>query len=112
MIHVRRNPAGEIIAASRQAPEDGELGWETVDAADPALAAFGGELMAQANPLSASDLGFVRVLEDVIDLLIARGVILFTDLPPAAQDKLMERRNTRAGLTARLSLLDDRDGLI
>ncbi|WP_068808574.1 hypothetical protein [Thauera phenolivorans] len=112
MIYVRRNPAGEVVAASRQAPAEGDPGWLPADPADPALAAFGSELAARANPLSASDLGFVRVLEDVIDLLVARGVILFTDLPPAAQDKLMERRSTRAGLGGRLSLLDDTDGVI
>jgi hypothetical protein len=42
------------------------------------------------------------VLEDVIDVLITRGVIQFTDLPEAAQSKLLERRETRANLKDRL----------
>jgi hypothetical protein len=51
------------------------------------------------------------VLEDLIDVLITRGVIQFTDLPEAAQAKLLERRQTRATLTHRLELLpDDGDG--
>jgi hypothetical protein len=59
----------------------------------------------QANALSQTDTGLARVLEDLIDVLITRGVIQFTDLPDAAQVKLLERRQTRASLTNRLQLL-------
>ena len=59
----------------------------------------------QANALSQTDIGLARVLEDLIDVLITRGVIQFTDLPDAAQAKLLERRQTRASLTHRLQLL-------
>jgi hypothetical protein len=45
------------------------------------------------------------VLEDLIDVLITRGVIQFTDLPEPAQAKLLERRETRASLNNRLQLL-------
>jgi hypothetical protein len=55
--------------------------------------------------LSQSDTGLARVLEDVIDVLITRGVIQFTDLPDEAQAKLLERRQTRASLSNRLQLL-------
>lgn len=59
----------------------------------------------KANALSQTDTSLVRVLEDLIDVLITRGVIQFTDLPEAAQAKLLERRETRASLTNRLQLL-------
>lgn len=59
----------------------------------------------QANALSQTDTGLARVLEDLIDVLITRGVIQFTDLPDAAQSKLLERRQTRASLANRLQLL-------
>ena len=59
--------------------------------------------------LAASDAGLARVTEDLIDILITRGVIQFTDFPPAAQAKLLERRQTRATLSNRLRLLDDGD---
>jgi hypothetical protein len=63
--------------------------------------------------LADSDAGLARVTEDLIDILINRGVIQFTDFPPAAQAKLLERRQTRATLSRRLRLLDDNDsGLI
>jgi hypothetical protein len=59
------------------------------------------------NPLSQTDTGLARVLEDLIDVLITRGHIQFTDLPEAAQAKLLERRQTRANLSHRLDLLPD-----
>lgn len=58
----------------------------------------------KANALSQTDTSLVRVLEDLIDVLITRGVIQFTDLPEPAQAKLLERRETRASLTNRLQL--------
>lgn len=64
--------------------------------------------------LSQSDTSLVRVLEDLIDALITRGVIQFTDLPDEAQAKLLERRENRVSLANRLQLLpqDDENGLI
>lgn len=42
------------------------------------------------------DVDLVRVLEDVVDLLVARGVFRFTDLPESAQQKLLFRKNLRS----------------
>ncbi len=42
------------------------------------------------------DVDLVRVLEDVIELLVARGVFRFTDLPESAQRKLLFRKNLRS----------------
>ena len=54
------------------------------------------------------DADFVRVIEDVIDTLIARHVINITDLPDQAQAKLFARKSfrERAGRNA-LSLFAD-----
>lgn len=57
------------------------------------------------HSLTQSDLALVRVLEDLIDTLIEKGLIQFTDLPPAAQAKLLSRRETRAALKDPLRLL-------
>ena len=57
--------------------------------------------------LSQSDTAIARVLEDLVDVLITRGVIQFTDLPIAAQSKLLSRRQTRAQLKNSLDLLPD-----
>ena len=67
-----------------------------------------------AQALSESDSAIARVLEDLIDILITRGVIQFTDLPEAAQGKLLNRRQTRAMLKNSLQLLpgDEDRGLL
>ncbi|MGI3448577.1 hypothetical protein C3433_06195 [Citrobacter freundii] len=60
--------------------------------------------------LQKSDLEMVRVLDDLIYLLIRKGVIAITDLPPMAQVKLMNRANARQELGGLEQLLggDDR----
>lgn len=63
--------------------------------------------IAPEQVLQGSDHALARVTEDLIDILITRGVIQFTDFPPAAQAKLLERRHTRETLSNRLRLLDD-----
>jgi hypothetical protein len=54
------------------------------------------------------DADFVRVIEDVIDTLIARNIINITDLPGEAQAKLFARKSfrERAGRNA-LDLFGD-----
>jgi hypothetical protein len=49
----------------------------------------------QPDDFSRLDADFVRVLEDVIDTLIARNVINITDLPEQAQAKLFARKSFR-----------------
>jgi hypothetical protein len=39
-----------------------------------------------------------RVVEDLIDTLVFKGLISEAELPQAAQDKLANRRNKRAAL--------------
>lgn len=62
--------------------------------------------------LSTSDSDFIRVLEDLIDVLIANGTIRMTDLPPQALAKLHARKQARQRLRNSLDLLDDDDALI
>ncbi|MBV5298876.1 MAG: hypothetical protein JZU64_12285 [Rhodoferax sp.] len=64
--------------------------------------------------LSQTDVGLARVLEDLIDVLITRGILQFTDLPQAAQAKLLERRQSRASLSNRLQLMpmEEENGLL
>lgn len=105
MIFIRRNARGEVVAVSREPVGDG---WDVASGDEPEVLAFSQLITASANPMTPTDLGLVRVLEDLIDLLVERAVIRFTDLPPAAQAKLMERRDTRRAMHRR-SVLDDND---
>ena len=109
----RRNADGRIVALTRQtlSPQRIVMGnWQAVSAADPEVEAFVQDVTSRADALSQTDIGLARVLEDLIEVLITRGLLQFTDLPEAAQAKLLERRQTRANLPHRLELLDDNDG--
>ncbi|NFV81440.1 hypothetical protein [Magnetospirillum aberrantis] len=59
-----------------------------------------------------SDLSFIRVLEDLIEVLIRRGVIALSDLPGPAQDKLMQRRALRGWLAGVVGVVDDDSGKV
>jgi hypothetical protein len=55
----------------------------------------------------------IRVLDDLIQVLTSKGVIRVTDLPPAAQAKLMDRTQAREALGGLSHLIDDEEtGLI
>lgn len=47
------------------------------------------------NELESLDREFIRVIEDTLELLMAKNLILFTDLPPKVQEKLLRRREVR-----------------
>ena len=66
-----------------------------------------GELDALAQLLALSDNAIVRVLEDLIDLLIDKKLILFTELPAAAQEKLSGRKRIRQQLGSGDLMVDD-----
>lgn len=92
-MYIQRNASGDIVQLSREATADCR---EFIDPGTPELLAFIGDHEgAQQAALRRSDLEFVRVLEDVIELLMNRGAISFTDLPAAAQEKLMARQSLR-----------------
>ena len=67
---------------------------------------------ALRHQLAASDIGMVRLVEDLVDVLIGRGVIKFTDLPPAAGTKYLERLSTRERMLAVKSIIVDAEDII
>ena len=106
-MYVRRDENGRIDAVSRYAEP---AFTEHLPTDHPELLAFLSNGGARGR-LASTDLELVRVLEDLIDLLIDRDVIRFTDLPLPAQQKLMERRSMRQSLGA-LDLLGGNDETI
>lgn len=63
--------------------------------------------------LKQSDLDMIRVVDDLVHLLISKGTIRITDLPPAAQAKLLTRSQARESLGGLNSLINDEErGLI
>ena len=105
MPYVARNKNGAIIAVFKAenecarehvSPEDHELrlflGQNSL--ADKARdRVIGRSRLHQA--LQHSDADFVRVLDDLITVMLNKGMIVFTDLPLEARQKLMLRRRLR-----------------
>lgn len=104
---VKRDPAGRILAVSLEREPGIE---ETIAADSPELSLFFGagrqEETAHLQALRESDIALARVLEDLIDVLIDKNLIQFTDLPPMAQHKLLARQSLRRQ-QHRLDLLVD-----
>lgn len=62
--------------------------------------------------LRNSDADLARVTEDLISLLVHKGLILFTELPEAVQVKLVDREKLREKLgPANVSILSEEDTL-
>jgi len=62
--------------------------------------------------LSSLDADFIRVLEDLIDALLANGTLRPTDLPAEAMRKLNQRKRARQQLRDSLDILDDDDTIL
>jgi len=56
--------------------------------------------IAQTNleALEATDKDMIRVAEDILNLLVTKGLMTESELPQSAQDKLVNRRNARSAL--------------
>jgi hypothetical protein len=104
MPYVKRDATGAVVAVSRDSTVDI---YEEVPEGSAELAAFLGDGEAGRESIDQTDQDFVRVLEDVVQLLIDKGVILFTDLPDSAQEKIMHRQRLRSELGGRLDLIGE-----
>jgi hypothetical protein len=101
MPYVQRNSDGAISAISRE-PQAGFT--EQLADDHPDVQAFVSNL--GASEIASTDLEFVRVLEDLLDVLMAKNVLMFTELPAEAQTKILQRQALRRGDNA-LDLIDD-----
>ncbi|NUT84733.1 tryptophan synthase subunit beta [Pseudomonas sp. NA13] len=112
MFYVQRNAQGLLVRveatayaeASETLPADNHeiQDWFANQAVENSL-----------KQLKQSDLEMIRVLDDLIQVLTSKGVIRVTDLPPAAQAKLMDRNQAREALGGLSRLIDDDEkGLI
>lgn len=107
-MYIKRNAAGELIALSKIS--GGDFAEVIADDAPELLAFIQQEKTAGQLALEQTDQTMARVMEDVVNLLVEQGVIRFTDLPDAAQHKLLNRRELR-GKRQGIDLLDDGDNL-
>ncbi len=103
MPYVERNESGAVVAiASTQDTGGGTKEFLPLEHAEVLafLAALSSAKDGGGASLSmmASDLRMIRVIEDVVDLLIQKNVIIFSDLPQAVQSKLLQKRGQRERL--------------
>lgn len=107
-MYVKRDAAGVIVAVSKLAAEGFT---ELSDDNDVELLTFIQNVKTiEQRALEQTDHAMGRVMEDVVNLLVEQGIIRFTDLPDAAQHKLLNRRELR-GKRQGIELLDDGDNL-
>lgn len=112
MPYARRDDEGHIVSL-HDAPTDGAS--EAVGIGDPAVQAFllGSEPSEQPeNFLAASDAELLRVVEDLVNLMIRKNLIMFTELPDAVQRKLKNRERARENLRGKSALVVDQDDIL
>lgn len=106
MPFVKRSNSGVIIALSQE--KNSEC-LEEINSADAELKIFIQSVAQEQTLMTKSDLDFVRVVEDLVDLLVAKNYILFTELPEKAQEKIKLRQELRGKINCSLDLLPDDD---
>ncbi|MCL2790635.1 MAG: hypothetical protein FWD79_08315 [Desulfobulbus sp.] len=108
MLYVERDAQGAIAAIHRGGGE--QPGREPASLLDAEVLAFlksNGEMETLDLQLMSSDAAVVRVLEDLVDVLIAKKLILITDLPPQAREKILSRKQLRAQMADQQLMVDD-----
>ncbi|SEM62783.1 hypothetical protein SAMN04487857_103288 [Pseudomonas sp. ok272] len=106
MVYVQRDDHGRLLRVEYQ-PFVGMTDHLAV--ASPELTTWldaKEEVRIRLINLNNSDLELVRVLEDVVSVLVVRGIIQYTDLPEAARIKLDERALARAEIEGLNSVLE------
>ncbi len=107
MPYARRDSSGQLLSLHRHAEPHAQ---EYLDDDAPEVLSFLGVAAngSARERFSELDADFVRVLEDLVDTLVARNVINLTDLPLRARDKLYQRKgHRRETVLSKLNLLGE-----
>lgn len=91
MPYVTRNAEGQLDSLHRQATDAAS---EFLDERHPEVLAFLGQAEGDSG-FSRLDADFVRVIEDLVDVLLSKNILNITDLPAEAQAKLFARKSFR-----------------
>lgn len=95
MVYIKRDKDGRICALYNQQSTD----TTEIDIDDPELVEFLTHCDKDLQfKFIQSDLQFIRVLEDVIDILMEKNIITITDFPQPVIDKLLARQTFRKRL--------------
>ena len=107
MLYIERDKVGNIIALHVK-PEQNSREQKAI--MDDEILEFLNKSV-DTDPwvqlLSLSDMSIIRILEDLIDLLIRKNIIMLTDLPEEAQTKISERKRVREKMGPDHLMVDD-----
>jgi hypothetical protein len=116
MPYIQRNNTGEVVALTTSS-HDGAGEW--AESNHPEVLLFlAGKREADRTELTnnlellAADLSMIRVIEDVIDILISKNIIIFSELPLPVQEKLLKKKGHREKLFGVGDILSNDDGLL
>ena len=109
MFYVQRDAQGQLIRVEAAAYAEAT---ETLPADHHDIQAWFANAAVENSlkQLKQSDFEMIRVLDDLIQVLTSKGVIRVTDLPEAAQAKLMDRTQAREALGGLSQLIDEDEG--
>jgi FMN phosphatase YigB (HAD superfamily) len=111
MPFVKRDAGGRIVALYRERTDEAA---EYLAAGHPEIAEFAepDSARGERTTMLQSDLEMIRVYEDLIDILISKRIVVLTDFPTRAQEKLVRRKRLRSSLSSLTDVLapEDDDG--
>jgi aminoglycoside phosphotransferase (APT) family kinase protein len=104
MLYVERSAEGKIIAL-HNSPRPGAEEFSSL--MDEDVLEFFNSSDSWKSLMALTDMGTIRILEDLIDLLVSKQVIQFTELPEQAQHRIWERRQIREKIVAEGLIVED-----
>ena len=112
MLYAKRDKDGSITSLQTKATAEVK---ERVSTDDPEVLEFLNQHSKSTDLkqiLTESDIKLARVVEDLIDLLIDKNIIMLTELPEAAQLKLVSRRRVRNAIHGDDQLMVGEDDIL
>ncbi len=116
MPYIQRDNDGKVISLKRESDQYHD---EFLPPTHSEIVGFLATSIKESNEsdsketLSESDKDFTRATEDLINLLVEKNIILFTELPVEVQAKMAGREKLRSNLNNEKpnSFLDDGDSI-
>ncbi len=105
MLYTERDEQGNITAITTDSTKQNQSQPTNEELVE--FLSSNGNLTSHEQVLSHMDSKFVRVLDDLIDLLVKKNIIMFTELPEKAQQKIFERKDVRHHLQEDSLLVED-----
>ncbi len=103
MIYVKRDADNKIIAIF---DKNSEKDLQKISPEDKEVAAFLTHCKIKEDAFLKTDLELIRVIEDLIQILIAKNLISITDFPLSAMQKLVARNKIREQYKGLKGLVD------